>query len=444
MNYISCTRCGTRYNAGLDRCPACGAANTEWKKIEVEKDPDSTRVWKLTPEEIAAAKAEAEAEEVPPQYETMVGEPEEIEKESKWSKKDSSEFLTRPLPVEKIREEAPPASPRRRAVMEEEYDEPERRRKKKRKKKKKKNERTKIFLIGAAVLLAVLVVVLAVMGKSFRSEKPEKMPNLVGKTESAAVSVLTKLDCKADITYEFDEEVAKGKVISQDVEEDTELEKGQVVGLVVSKGSESDDEEQVVEDYVIVPDLENMTYEEAEQALSAKGLKILKYDEQHDDHVAKGSIITQNPLKDARVNKGSYVKVTVSLGKEIRNYSISVTVGKGGSSSQKGTIEVKENESLTLTFTPDDGYEISDVKVDGSSVGAVSQYTFSNVTDSHTIYVTFKAVKVVVDPTPDPEPTPTPTPNPTPEDPGDEPIDPDADANGGTGGTGSAAEATQE
>ena len=237
MNYISCIRCGTRYNAGLDRCPACGAINTEWKQIEVSDDPDSTRVWKLTPEEIAAAKASAEtAHQDDNEEESIVEEPEELEEEKKWSKKDSNEFLTRPLPTDKIREKAPPAPPRRRAVMEEEY---EPRKKKRKKKKKKKSERTKIFLVGAVVLLALLVAVLAVMGKTFRSEKPRKMPDLVGKTESAAVSVLEKLDCEADITYEFDEEVAKGKVISQAVEEDTELEKGQTVGLVVSKGSET-------------------------------------------------------------------------------------------------------------------------------------------------------------------------------------------------------------
>ncbi len=41
------------------------------------------------------------------------------------------------------------------------------------------------------------------------------------------------------------------------------------------------------------------------------------------------------------------------------------------------------------TITPSSGYAVSDVQVDGSSVGAVSTYTFSNVTVNHTISATF-------------------------------------------------------
>ena len=44
----------------------------------------------------------------------------------------------------------------------------------------------------------------------------------------------------------------------------------------------------------------------------------------------------------------------------------------------------------TLTILPDSGYKIKDVKVDGVSVGAVSSYTFNNVTSDHTISATFE------------------------------------------------------
>jgi hypothetical protein len=42
-----------------------------------------------------------------------------------------------------------------------------------------------------------------------------------------------------------------------------------------------------------------------------------------------------------------------------------------------------------FTITPDVGYHIVDVLVDGSSVGAVPTYTFTNVTANHTISATF-------------------------------------------------------
>ena len=54
-----------------------------------------------------------------------------------------------------------------------------------------------------------------------------------------------------------------------------------------------------------------------------------------------------------------------------------------------GMITVPKGKSETFTITPDSGYHIKDVLVDGKSVGAVSTYTFENVMDNHTIHATF-------------------------------------------------------
>ncbi len=54
-----------------------------------------------------------------------------------------------------------------------------------------------------------------------------------------------------------------------------------------------------------------------------------------------------------------------------------------------GTVTVPKGESKTFTITPDSGYRIKDVLVDGVSVGAVSTYTFENVVENHTIHATF-------------------------------------------------------
>ena len=47
-------------------------------------------------------------------------------------------------------------------------------------------------------------------------------------------------------------------------------------------------------------------------------------------------------------------------------------------------------ESLTFTFTPNAGYEINQVLIDGSAVEPTNSHTFSDVSIDHTIYVTFK------------------------------------------------------
>ena len=54
-----------------------------------------------------------------------------------------------------------------------------------------------------------------------------------------------------------------------------------------------------------------------------------------------------------------------------------------------GTVTVPKGESKTFTITPDSGYHIKDVLVDGKSVGAVSTYTFEKVVDNHTIHAAF-------------------------------------------------------
>ncbi|MBJ6751872.1 beta strand repeat-containing protein [Geomonas anaerohicana] len=70
-------------------------------------------------------------------------------------------------------------------------------------------------------------------------------------------------------------------------------------------------------------------------------------------------------------------------------HTITATTGTGGSIAPAGTSRVDYGASLTYTITPDSGYQISDVTVDGTPVGAVSSYTFSNVTGNHTISASF-------------------------------------------------------
>ena len=69
--------------------------------------------------------------------------------------------------------------------------------------------------------------------------------------------------------------------------------------------------------------------------------------------------------------------------------SITATAGSGGSISPSGSVGVNYNSSQTFIITPDFGYVISDVLVDGVSVGSVSIYTFTNVTVNHTITALF-------------------------------------------------------
>lgn len=79
-------------------------------------------------------------------------------------------------------------------------------------------------------------------------------------------------------------------------------------------------------------------------------------------------------------------------------YKVLVTAGNGGSADPNGSVAVNEWGSLTVTFKPDEGYEIQSVTVDGEDKGTVESYTLSYITADHSIVATFAKT---------PEPTPT-------------------------------------
>ncbi len=72
-------------------------------------------------------------------------------------------------------------------------------------------------------------------------------------------------------------------------------------------------------------------------------------------------------------------------------YKIISSAGQGGTVSPSGEETVSAGESRSYVITPLEGYVISDVKVDGNSVGAVETYTFEDVQSSHTIEAIFTA-----------------------------------------------------
>ena len=70
-------------------------------------------------------------------------------------------------------------------------------------------------------------------------------------------------------------------------------------------------------------------------------------------------------------------------------YTIKATAGSGGSISPSGDVSVREGGDQTFTITPDKGYAVANVKIDGKRIGAVKSYTFENVRRTHTIEVIF-------------------------------------------------------
>ena len=87
----------------------------------------------------------------------------------------------------------------------------------------------------------------------------------------------------------------------------------------------------------------------------------------------------------------------------IPTYSLSITASGSGSATYNGTavrgktqaFTVREGTSATVTFTPDAGYRIKNVKLDNTDVTASvanNSYTISNITANTTLTVTFEEI----------------------------------------------------
>ena len=80
-----------------------------------------------------------------------------------------------------------------------------------------------------------------------------------------------------------------------------------------------------------------------------------------------------------------------------KEFAIMAAAGEGGSITPCGTVKVERGMSQTFAIQPKEGYVISDVLVNGQSVGAVAEYTFCDVNADANITALFQKAAVSAD-----------------------------------------------
>jgi autotransporter-associated beta strand protein len=80
---------------------------------------------------------------------------------------------------------------------------------------------------------------------------------------------------------------------------------------------------------------------------------------------------------------------TISVAFVPDTFMISASAGPHGTISLPGNVRVPSGGSQSYAISPERGYHVADVRVDGRSVGAVTSYTFTNVSATHTISASF-------------------------------------------------------
>jgi hypothetical protein len=81
---------------------------------------------------------------------------------------------------------------------------------------------------------------------------------------------------------------------------------------------------------------------------------------------------------------------TISASFATDTHTITASAGPNGTISPQGDTSVNSGSSQSFTITPETGYHVLDVMVNGASVGAVTSYTISNITGNHTIMAVFE------------------------------------------------------
>ena len=181
--------------------------------------------------------------------------------------------------------------------------------------KKKEKKIWPLFLIAILLLAAVY----------FFKNRPSangtvEVPTVINLDQAQAMEELQSRGLKANILRTEDsDEYEKGKVMNQDPNPNTKVDKGSSVNLIISGGRE-----------IEVPDLRNMTLSQAEETLKELGLRLGRTTTASSDTVESDLIIDQEQKPYSKHQVGEEINVTVSTGADNRVNTIEVPylVGK--------------------------------------------------------------------------------------------------------------------
>lgn len=276
-----------------------------------------------------------------------------------------------------------------------------------------------IGAIAATVIIAIIIIIaISSITGAFKKEptttenttiteaaKPFEMPNVTGLTEEKALEMLEEANISYDIEREYSSTFEAGVVMSQSILEGEEVKEGDRVKLVISKGIEEAD----------VPDVVGKTAEEAKQTLLNAGF-LVEEDEEYNEEVEEGYVISQSPEGNGKAEKGSTITIVVSKGEEVKvaevpnlkkktvteaeellsevnlklgnvsqEYHDTIPEGKVISQSVDAGLEVKEGTEVDITISKGKKPTTKTYTASFSGVISNASYVFN---DAEEVYVT--------------------------------------------------------
>lgn len=163
--------------------------------------------------------------------------------------------------------------------------------------KKKRN------IIIAVVAVIAIAVIGAVLAFGLGGEKVD-VPDVVNQPVEEATQVLEDAGFQVRINDITDETATPGTVVKQDPKAGSQAPKGSTVTLDVVQGSEEVD----------IPDVRNMTVEEARKELATAGFTVGDTTKDYSDDVEEGKVMGQDPAAGTKAKVGTKVNLVVSQG----------------------------------------------------------------------------------------------------------------------------------
>ena len=220
------------------------------------------------------------------------------------------------------------------------------------------------------------------------------VPGVVGDKRAAAEKALEEAGFKTEVRKENSDTVRAGRVISTSPPENSQLEKGRTVVLVVSAGPQQ----------VTVPDVVGDSEADARSALENAGLQVEVAERESEDE-DPGTVLGQDPAGGGKVPKGS--TVTITLAKAPPQVEVPDVIDQSEADAaaalSKAGFEVRRHEEDVDTLDQDG------VVIDQDPAGGERLNKGSRVT------ITVGKFNPPLDPEPGDTPTPTATPTPTEE-----------------------------
>ena len=130
------------------------------------------------------------------------------------------------------------------------------------------------------------------------------IPDVSGRSETEAQNELEEAGFKVTSSFQYDDSVESGKVISTTPEAGTKAEKGSTVTMLVSQGSNKK----------TVPDVRGMADATAQSTIKSYGFNVGTVTYDYSDSVEKGMVISQTVEPGTKASAGTSISITVSNG----------------------------------------------------------------------------------------------------------------------------------